>query len=227
MAHGAAFAALTSFVPKSREVQSNAMELITVEVEAPKPPPPPRPEPTEVRKPRPRATPKAVAVAKPPEKEETPPPNEPAPVKPDKPVPLVVGISMSSTTTAGDFTAPTGNTLAGVSPKQAPSPGSEKLAEGPRFIPIYEVDTQPERVTDFVIPYPEDLRKNGIEGEVVMLLSIDAQGNVTKARVLKGPGHGLNEAAREAALKLKFKPATKRGQKVATDLTYTYRFELL
>jgi protein TonB len=204
------------------------MELVTFEVAAPQPTPPAPTPPSEPVTPKVKATRKAFAVQKPPPKrEETPPPNERAPEEPEKPVPVEVGISMSSTTTAGGYAAPVGNTLAGVNPTQAQPPATSKLSGSSDYVPIYQVDTQPSLLSDFVIPYPEDLKKRGIEGLVVLSLSIDAQGNVTNARVLSGPGYGLNEVARDAARKLKFRPATKQGKPVPTELTYRYRFELL
>ena len=57
-------------------------------------------------------------------------------------------------------------------------------------------------------------------------MKIDAEGKVVEAIVLSGPGYGLNEAAREAARRFKFKPAKKNGEPVGTTITYSYTFLL-
>src|SRR5919201_666133 len=104
--------------PKRRD---RTLELGRVDVEPPKPPPPP-----EGRKPE-RVTQPPIKVARrekpPPKLEEAPPtPNEPPPEAPPQPAPLVVGITMSSTTSAGAFAAPVGNTAYGKVAEKAQDP---------------------------------------------------------------------------------------------------------
>ncbi len=82
-------------------------------------------------------------------------------------------------------------------------------------------------LTDFVqADYPDEARKEGVAGDVVLILTIDAEGRVQKATIQKGLGHGLDEAAKKAALQFKFEPA-KRGQRpVRSRIRYRYTFEL-
>jgi periplasmic protein TonB len=49
---------------------------------------------------------------------------------------------------------------------------------------------------------------------------------VVAVKVLEGPGFGLNEAARDALRRFRFRPATQGGEPVATELKYTYTFQL-
>jgi protein TonB len=79
---------------------------------------------------------------------------------------------------------------------------------------------------DFKAEYPVQAKKDGIEGEVVMLLTIDQFGKVALVKKISGPGHGLDEAALGAAKKFKFKPATFHGESVATEIRYVYSFEI-
>lgn len=207
------------------------IELVTVEVDAPKPPPPtpleePRPVPTKVR-----VKPPSIKVAdsqrapEPIKNRPPPPPNE-APPSSGKQEPLVVGISMSSTTTAGGFAAPVGNTLYGKTPVAATQPSQVKPYLVPRYTPIYQVDSEPVVIGEVKIPYPDKLRSAGIEGSVVLTIAVDASGSVVAAKVIQGPHPGLNDAALQAIRKFRFKPAIKNGEAVSTEVRYTYTFLL-
>jgi protein TonB len=206
------------------------VELVVVEVEPPKPPPPPPPEPEKVKaKPPPIKVARAEAPKPPPPSNEPPPPpppnDAPPPEQPAKPV-LIVGISMSSTTTAGTFAAGVGNTLYGKAEKQAADPTEVKAYSAPKYMPIHQVDTEPSVAKEEKVPYPEEARRAGVEGTVVLSITIDTEGNVVVAKVISGPGYGLNEAARDAIKKFKFHPAVKGGEAVSTELKYSYTFVL-
>ena len=60
----------------------------------------------------------------------------------------------------------------------------------------------------------------------MLSITVDTEGNVVEAKILSGPGFGLNEAARDAIKKFKFKPAVKGGEYVSTELKYSYTFML-
>ncbi len=208
-------------------------ELVMVEVEPPKPPPPPPPEEKKVEPPKPKVKPpiKVEAPVKPPpeppKEQAPPPPNDAPPPEPSaKPPPLVVGISMSSTTSAGSFAAPVGNTLYGKTAEKAMAPEEVKAYSAPKYVPIYQVDAEPTVAHEVKVPYPDEARRAGIEGQVVLSLRIDEQGNVVSAKVLSGPGYGLNEAALQAIRRFKFTPAVKGGTPVQTEMKYTYTFLL-
>lgn len=55
--------------------------------------------------------------------------------------------------------------------------------------------------------YPPAAVDANIEGQVVIMLNIGANGQVTKAKVIRGLGYGLDEAALDAVKKWMFKPA--------------------
>jgi protein TonB len=194
-------------------------ELVVVEVERPPPPPapaaPPRPEPVEVTRPPPRRT--AFRRAQPPPND-TPPPE----AKPAEPPPMVVGLTLRSTTTAGTFDAPVGNTLAGKTPEKATNPASVM----PSPVALYELDSQPTVIGDVRIPYPEDARSRGIEGTVVLSVLVDEGGRVRMVKVVSGPGGGLDQAAAKAVERIRFRPALRKGQPVPAQITYRYTFLL-
>ncbi len=225
-AHGAALAILNKTVQKrSLPPQLRTLDLVMVEVATR---PSERKEEPKIEQVKPKIRPPALRVAemprRPVKRDEPPPPNESAP----KPIeaPLVVGLSLSSTTTADGAPLPTGNTLYGKPDTRAQDPADAKSYSAPRYTPFGQVDNRPEILFEFKIPYPERARNAVIEGEVVLSIDLDETGRVTAARVLRGPGYGLNEAARDAIFKFKFKPATKNGTPTATTVPFTYRFEL-
>ncbi|MBL7546078.1 MAG: energy transducer TonB [Bdellovibrionaceae bacterium] len=88
------------------------------------------------------------------------------------------------------------------------------------------VTSMPVLVSEVRIPYPEEAKKAGIEGPVVMELLIDEQGRVRQTTLIKGPGFGLNEAALAAIKNFQFRPARIKEQSVAVKIRYTYRFIL-
>jgi protein TonB len=67
----------------------------------------------------------------------------------------------------------------------------------------------------------------GLEGVVVLALTVDVGGRVAEARVVEDPGHGFGEAAvRVVRRECRFDPARRDGEPVATTLRYTVRFVL-
>jgi len=133
---------------------------------------------------------------------------------------------MSSTTTAGSFAAPVGNTLYGKTEQTAADPSAVKAYSAPRYTPIHLVDSEPSVASEVKVPYPEEARRAGVEGTVVLSITIDDRGTVVEARIVSGPGHGLDEAARDAIRKFRFRPAVKNGEPVSTELKYSYTFLL-
>jgi protein TonB len=133
---------------------------------------------------------------------------------------------MSSTTSAGGFAAPVGNTTYGKVADTATNPSEVKAYAAPKYVPVYQVDTEPTVAQEVKIPYPDEARRSGVEGTVTLSITVSAEGRVVKAVVLTGPGYGLNEAAREALLRFRFKPAVKNGESVGTEMKYSYTFLL-
>lgn len=74
--------------------------------------------------------------------------------------------------------------------------------------------------------YSEEARKLGIEGEVLIEVIFRASGQVQTVRMLKGLGHGLDEAAVRAAEQIRFKPALQEGQAVDFPATVHIVFQL-
>lgn len=74
--------------------------------------------------------------------------------------------------------------------------------------------------------YPQQALSEKRSGDVVLQLDIDASGTVTAASVVEGAGFGMDEAAQEAALRMRFLPANKSGRSVASRILYKMSFTL-
>ena len=199
---------------------------VVVEFEAARPPPAPELPP---RPPAERPAPRRVAIAKlPPSPAEPPPPppNEPPPpaAPAARAVPRV-GVSLSSTTAGGGFAVGVGNTLHGKASEIAAEPGAVKPYAADRTASA-RLSAQPRLLERPEIPYPPEARREGLEGQVVLLLRIDAEGRVAAARLLSAPGPALGEAARAAALRFRFTPPLLEGEAVETEIRFTYTFVL-
>ena len=107
----------------------------------------------------------------------------------------------------------------------------------------YAVDTKPEMLYKAEPRYPEAARKAGIEGTVVLTVTIDEDGNVAEAvpleevpmidsngnivRTAKLPRHPeLEPAAIAAAKECRFDPAEKDGHSVKVKMNIPFRFRL-
>jgi periplasmic protein TonB len=237
--HGLLFAGLLGVHPP-REQRATPVDIDLVETPPPRALPPEAPPPAQppaavpVRRP-PRVAhtlrpPPLPADAPPPAASEAPPPpNETPPAAAPKSAPVRIGVSMSSTTTAGGFAAPVGNSLYGRAPAKAEDPATAQPYRGDRYAPPTQVTSLPEPL-GCEIPkseYPEEARRLGLEGEVRLRLVVDEEGRVQDVKVLRDPGHGFGAvAARSARAYCRFRPARKDGQAVATEIAYTIRFEL-
>jgi TonB family protein len=62
--------------------------------------------------------------------------------------------------------------------------------------------------------YTDEARKLNLEGEVLLEVTFGANGELHVSRVVRGLGHGLDEAAVAATNKIKFKPAQRNGSSV-------------
>jgi protein TonB len=73
--------------------------------------------------------------------------------------------------------------------------------------------------------YPEEARKQGLDGDVIVEVAVDEAGGVKEATVLRGVD-GLNQAALDAVKQWTFEPAIINGKPKAVKITVTIRFKL-
>lgn len=74
--------------------------------------------------------------------------------------------------------------------------------------------------------YTDQARKLGIEGDVILEVDFLSSGALRVIRVVRGLGHGLDEAAVKAAEQIRFKPAQDRGRPVDSRNTVSIVFRL-
>jgi protein TonB len=188
-------------------------------VEPPKPPPP-KPAVT-------KAAPKPVAAA-------TPAPVTAAPA-PAAAAPLQTSISLGNEVgmeTGGPKTPDGGKPTEGAKPKAAAAPVKTPIHVAPPPSEqggeaCTEPPGKPEPASKTEIEYTEEARAAGIEGRLVLEVTVDADGNVTAVKVITGVDPALDAAAIATVKTWRFKPALACGKPVAGG-TYKIarRFEL-
>lgn len=201
-----------------------------VEVRVITPPPPatapePEPEPEPAKPEPPKPVPPKPAPPKPAERVvtkpvvaeqhdvkpvDTPPTDRPATTSDatDQPV---FGVSMESTSQGGRGpSVPVGNTLHPGTPV-APTAGS--AAPKPLAPPVaaYEVTKMPLPQGRCAGKYTEDAKAAGVEGVVVLDLTVDERGRARDITVVQRLDHGLTEAAIAAITACSFTPGEKGG----------------
>ena len=102
-----------------------------------------------------------------------------------------------------------------------PATTAPEVAPGPAY------DERP-RVLKKVDPeYPLLAKMTGVEGIVVLLILIDASGNVEEIEVVKSLGNtGCDEAAVKAIKQWRFAPAMRQGRPIAARVTMPVLFNL-
>ena len=194
------------FTPPSIEV--SAIEFSFAELDSPAPPAAPPPEPP----------PSPPQISKPPESEAPdipaaqPPPPPPETSKPPEREALNIPDAPASNLQAAQ---PPNLPAAEPPPPPAPAPIQARIDAPPR--PLKAI--RPE--------YPKASRQRGEEGDVVLVLSINAQGQVVSASVAESSGYQeLDAAAIRAANKARFSPAKRGRTAVASEARVTITFRL-
>jgi len=73
--------------------------------------------------------------------------------------------------------------------------------------------------------YPEEARRSGVSGRVVVAVVLCKTGNVTDVEVLKGLPNGLSEEAVKAARRIRFEPGRKDDELVSVKVRAIYDFQ--
>jgi TonB family protein len=103
-------------------------------------------------------------------------------------------------------------------PAAAPT-RSKPLETTANMVPA-EITSKPNPV------YTEEARKLHIEGEVLLEVVFESSGRMHVVRVIRGLGHGLDEAAVHAAEQIRFKPALRDGKPADSTAVLHILFQL-
>ena len=106
----------------------------------------------------------------------------------------------------------------------------DQRASAPAQPPVAALTKPIDRPVEIVFKptpeYTDEARSARIEGTVSLELEFTAAGDVRVLRVVRGLGHGLDEAAQRAALRMRFKPAQSDGRPVDSRATVHITFRL-
>jgi TonB family protein len=100
-----------------------------------------------------------------------------------------------------------------------PSPVKAAPPAPPSYTPV-KITYQPVPV------YSAEGRRLGIQGEVVLSVRFQSDGHLKVARIVRGLGHGLDEAAVAAAQGIRFQPALRDGAPVEVAALIRVTFQL-
>ncbi len=119
--------------------------------------------------------------------------------------------------------------------QSSPLPGAENSAEE-QMVPADSVDQMPsfpggqEAMSKFIIEnvrYPEDAKKNGVQGTVYVQFTVTKNGKLQDIRLQKSVNPGLDEEAlRVIKLMPDWVPGSFKGKAVDTQLTLPISFKL-
>lgn len=76
------------------------------------------------------------------------------------------------------------------------------------------------------VKYPEEAKKAGIQGKVIVIALVDTEGEVITTKIGKSDNDSLNDAAINAVEKTKFTPAEDKGKKVKAEIAIPIMFKL-
>jgi protein TonB len=176
-----------------------------------------------------------------------PPPEPPAepPERPKEPPPEAVppsfGLKLSGTAKAPagqGVQVPEGDTLKASPTQRRQEKDKDKPVAPPsghgfkkdytpgEKAPLAVATTLPKMVKKVVPEYPEKARELGIEGRVMLELTVDGEGKVIDVRIVKGLHPVLDAAAVEAAKKMRFQPGTVNGTPVTLKIPVPFTFVL-
>ena len=211
------------FVGAKEIKEKKKQQRVEMALYEPPPPPPPPPEPAQEK-----AQPKKKKLKRKRKKLPPPPPNQPPPPEPQAaPPPLVTGISAGSVVKGSGMAVRVGNTTFG-------DPNKEKFVD-PSKVKAYQWSpvrsgklSRKARVKKEVIAkYPPQAEEAEIEGTVILKIEVTREGKVRGAKVIRGLGFGLDEAALTAIKRFKFEPALVDDVPVDSKFVYKYKFELV
>jgi TonB family protein len=115
-------------------------------------------------------------------------------------------------------------------PRSAPV-GDAPAGAAPVYADATEVEIAPRVVrqpsgAELRALYPEQARRDGIEGDVRLELLVNERGSVERVRVVERAGHGFDEVAEQLRPQFRFFPAARGGRAVSVWIPWTLKFRL-
>ena len=104
-------------------------------------------------------------------------------------------------------------------PRIPPTPRPASLGAGAGlkgFFDLAALDKKPSPTFQPKPPYPFELKRSGIEGEVVVSFIVDSLGNVLEPYIVRSTNPGFEASVLSTVVKWRFKPGQKGGAAVNT-----------
>ncbi|HWZ88926.1 MAG TPA: TonB family protein, partial [Polyangiaceae bacterium] len=104
-----------------------------------------------------------------------------------------------------------------------------KAAPVAAALPTDGCDEPPVKPKPISVPQPaytDEAQAAAVEGKVRVQLTVDESGKVIEVKLIQGLGHGLDEAALQAARRATFEPALRCGRPAQATFTIAMRFKL-
>jgi TonB family protein len=136
----------------------------------------------------------------------------------------------ASAVTTGGFTSGARPRAAAKESGEVQAAGFDQRASAPAQPAVAALEKPIDRPVEIVFKptpeYTDEARSARIEGTVSLELEFTAAGDVRVLRVVRGLGHGLDEAAQRAARRIRFSPAQAAGRAVDSRATVHITFRL-
>lgn len=161
----------------------------------------------------------AAPAPPPPLRDPEPPKARPEPAAAVAPPPQF-GLKEDALSDHGELAVATGNTLMAEADTVVKAP----VAELPSAPPL--LDQAPRILRGRSPVYPERAQERGIEGTVVVLITIDTLGRVTDTKVEKSAGRELDAEVLSAVRTLVFQPPVRNGRRESVRFRRPYEFSL-
>jgi protein TonB len=97
---------------------------------------------------------------------------------------------------------------------------------GVRLFELKDLDRVPRRMRTVMPAYPHELRRAGVNGDVVLVVIIDVNGSVEVERVVSATNREFEAAAIKAAEQCVFEPPLRAGQRVKARYLWNIPFEI-
>ncbi len=102
----------------------------------------------------------------------------------------------------------------------------DRVEVRPVLLPGIDGVSQPRIISKIQPVYPEQARKSGVEGKVVLQALIDHDGSVSDVEVLNSTDEVFDDAAVDAVRQWRWEPATSDGKPVSVYFTIVVQFSL-
>lgn len=101
--------------------------------------------------------------------------------------------------------------------------GVDTTSPPPDLLPV---EKEPEIIRQAVPVYPEAAVRKGLQGRVLVKVSIDSGGKPDKAEILRSDNSIFNKPSIDAAMKYRFTPAIMDGKPIAVWVVIPFNFKL-